>query len=149
MEWHDHWTPKIRIRWSELHRDVDLSRGIALGRLKGRHGTATYLVLRRNGGVLEMADVSMADGSHHRLRYALLAAAGNSEQYRSTPVADDLQEVEVTRVLPAPESMVLSALGRALTAPDAWDQVFQIPEAAWPQVEAMLTGLGLIRSDAA
>jgi hypothetical protein len=146
MEWHDHWTAGRRGRWTELHPDVNLERGPALARLRSRHGAAEYFLLRRYGGGLQMAEVPKAEGEHQRLRYALLAAAGNPVQFRLARQAGGFIEVSVPRVLPGSEAMVLAALGRVLTAPDEWEQVFSIPESAWPQVERMLLGLGLVRS---
>jgi hypothetical protein len=149
MEWHDHWTEEMRWRWSVLHADVDLSRGPALARLKGRHGAAEYFLLRRNPGGLQMAEVPKAEGEHHRLRYSLLSTAGNPATFRAAVTADGFTSVSVPRHLPSPEFMVLTALANALTPPEAWEQEFRIPEAAWPQVERMLAGLGLTRSHAA
>lgn len=149
MEWHDHWAAGRRGRWRELHPDVDLERGPALARLRSRHGAVDHFLLRRFGGALQMAEVPKVEGEHQRLRYALLAAAGNPAQFRLASQADCFIEVSVPRVLPGPEAMVLAALGRALTDPDEWEQVFRLPESAWPQVERMLVGLGLVRSDAA
>lgn len=148
MEWHDHWTPGIDRRWSEFRSDVELSRNVVLARFSGRSRVAVYFVLRRNGNRLEMADVPKSEGMHQRIRYALLAAAGNPAIYRSVPASDGIRDVSVPRILPSPEFMVLSALGNSLTPPDAWEQVFRIPESAWPQIEQMLAGLGLARSDA-
>ncbi|MDQ2640382.1 MAG: hypothetical protein M3Y79_07370 [Pseudomonadota bacterium] len=149
MEWHDHWTPGRRSRWSELHVDVDLERGPVLARLRSRHGAAEHFLLRRNGGALQMAEVSKVEAEHHRLRYALLAAAGNPANFRIARQADGFTEVAVPRILPGPEAMVLGALGRVLTNPEEWEQVYSLPESAWPQVERILMGLGLVRSDAA
>ncbi len=148
MEWHDHWTPGIRRRWIELYPDIDLSRGPALARLRSRRGVAEYFLLRRDGGVLQITEVSKIEGEHQRLRYALLAAAGNPAMFRLDCQTNGFIEVSVPRVLPGPETMVLSALGRVLTTPDEWEQVFSISESAWPQVERMLVRLGLVRSDA-
>jgi hypothetical protein len=149
MEWHDHWTAGMHWRWSELHPDVNLSRGPALARLKGRHGAAEYFLLRRNANGLQMAEVPKAGGEHQRLRYSLLSSAGNPATYRAAATADGFRRVRVPRILPIPEFMVLTALASALTPPEAWEQEFRIPEAAWPQVEQMFAGLGLARSDAA
>jgi hypothetical protein len=149
MEWHDHWTAGRRVRWSELYPDVDLERGPALARLRSRQGAAEHFLLRRHGGALQMADVPKVQGEHQRLRYALLTAAGNPVKFRLARQADGFIEVSVPRILPSSEAMVLAALGRALTDPGDWEQVFSLPESAWPQVERMLMGLGLVRSDAA
>lgn len=149
MEWHDHWTPGRRGRWSELHADVDLERGPVLARLRSRNGAAEHFLLRRNGSALQMAEVPKVEGEHQRLRYALLAAAGNPANFRLARQADGFTDVAVPRILPSPEAMVLGALGRVLTDPEEWEQVFGLPESAWPQVERMLMGLGLVRSDAA
>ncbi len=148
MEWHDHRTVGNRRRWIELHPNVDLDCGPVLARLRSRNGSAEYFLLRRNGGALQMAEVPKTEGEHQRLRYALLAAAGNPAVFRLARRAVGFIEVSVPRVLPEPEAMVLSALGRALTTPDEWEQVFSISESACPQVERMLVGLGLVRSDA-
>ena len=149
MEWHDHWTAGRRGRWSELHPNVDLERGPVLTRLRSRHGAAEHFLLRRNGGALQMAEVPKAEGEHQRLRYALLAAAGNPATFRLARQVDGFIEVSVPRILPGPEAMALGALGRVLTDPEEWEQVFSLPESAWLQVERMLNGLGLVRSDAA
>jgi len=149
MEWHDHWNSETRGRWRELFADVDLTRGAVLARIRARHGQAEYFLLRSHCGALQMAEISKVDGEHQRLRYALLAMAGNPASYRILRVADGFLEVSLPRVLPQPESMVLHALGR--TAPDSqeWMPTFSLPHQAWPQLEQMLTGLGLIRSKAA
>lgn len=149
MELHDHWTAGIHRRWTELHPSVDLSRGPALARLRGFHGAAEYFLLRRHSSRLQMAEVPKDEWAHQRLRYALLAAASNPATFRSKVTLDGFREIGVPRILPTPESMVLTALGRVLTPPDDWEQVLSIPESAWPQVERMLTGLGLVRSNAA
>jgi len=148
MELHDHWTTGIHRRWTELHPNVDLSRGPALARLRV-HGAAEYFLLRRYSASLQMAEVLKDEGTDQRLRYALLAAAGNPTTFSSKVSSHDFREIGVPSILPAPESMVLTALGRVLTPPDPWEQVFSIPESAWPQVERMLTALGLVRSDSA
>ena len=149
MEWHDHWTPGRRGRWSELHPDVDLERGPVLARLKSRYGAVEHFLLRRNGSALQMAEVPKVEGEHQRLRYALLAAAGNPAKFRLIRQADGFVEVSVPRILPGPEVMVLGALGRVLSDPEEWEQVFRLSESAWPQVGRMLMGLGLERSDVA
>jgi hypothetical protein len=149
MQWHDHWSERIHRRWNELDANVDLSRGPVLARIRHRHGAAEYFLLRRGRPGLEIAEVPISEGTHQRLRYALLAASGNPAAFRLTRSAGGFVEIVAPLDLPGPESMVLSALARALTPTNAWEQMLSIPEAALPQVERMLTGLGLVRRDAA
>ena len=149
MEYHDHWTVGVRQRWAELCSDVDLLHGPALARFRSRPGAAEYFILRRDLGSLQMAEVPKSEGEHQRLRYALLASAGNPSEFHVIRQSDGFIEVGVPRILPSAEAMVLTALGRAFTSPDEWVQKFSVPEPAWPQVQRMLVALGLIRSDAA
>lgn len=149
MQWHDHWSESIYRRWNELDANVDLSRGPVLARIRHRHGAADYFLLRRGSCGLEMAEVPMSEGAHQRLRYALLAASGNPAAFRVTRSVDGFVEIVVPVDLPGPESMVLTALGRALTTASTWEQVLSIPESALLQVKRTLEGLGLVQRDAA
>jgi hypothetical protein len=144
MEWHDHVTAGKRRRWSDLHPTLKLECDPVLARLRSKHGRTEYFLLRGHGGALQMAEVKKEEGQHQRLRYALLASAGNHEKYRSSRKEGNSIEVSVPRTLPDPEAMVLAALGRLHSKPDDWEQVFNLPEASWPQVERMLRALGLV-----
>lgn len=146
MEWYDLRTARNHSRWNELRLDTDISRGPALARLRGRQGSE-YFLLRRSGDGFEIAEVSKHQSEHQRLRYALLAAAGNPAPFRLVDTGDGFVELSVPRILPAPESMVLTALGHTLTPPDAWEQVIRVPESAWPQIAKMLAALGLALSE--
>ena len=148
LEIFNHWDSVSGTRWGPYGSLASAPKGIAYGRKKDPFGARVYFLIRSNSeGIVDCMQVPREQGTHHRLKYGLLALAGQPQEFLALEYPSHVR-VKLPRHLPDPEDRLLDAIGRVTLRDEDWYQIVEIPNLAWPQVEKVLYGLGFVRETA-